>query len=155
MIENTKSHVRCRIPDNVDLTGSSYEKPVCKESVSRPNIDVKKSVAAVSAILLFFLAGILLPFIVYSYTRSVTLLVLCILLLLIYFFVTLKKFMVLSILLYQRFAPEDLRLSCLFQPSCSEYMLLAIEKYGVIKGTYVGIKRLLRCHPPNGGTDYP
>jgi putative component of membrane protein insertase Oxa1/YidC/SpoIIIJ protein YidD len=34
-------------------------------------------------------------------------------------------------------------------------MILAIKKYGIIKGIYKGIKRLLRCHSPNGGIDYP
>ncbi|MBR6806854.1 MAG: membrane protein insertion efficiency factor YidD [Clostridia bacterium] len=59
------------------------------------------------------------------------------------------------VLLYQKLAPERIRRSCLFEPSCSEYMLLAIEKYGSVKGVYLGIKRLFRCHPPNGGVDYP
>ena len=59
------------------------------------------------------------------------------------------------IFLYQRYAPEKMRRSCLFVPSCSEYMLLAIEKYGVVIGVCKGIGRLLRCHQPNGGEDYP
>lgn len=43
---------------------------------------------------------------------------------------------------------------CKFYPSCSEYMMQAIEKYGCIKGFYLGIKRLLRCHPfAKGGYD--
>ncbi|MBR6563574.1 MAG: membrane protein insertion efficiency factor YidD [Clostridia bacterium] len=67
----------------------------------------------------------------------------------------LKRLAVGSILLYQRFAPEKLRASCRFTPSCSEYTLLAIEKYGVIKGVGKGIKRIRRCHPPNGGVDLP
>lgn len=67
----------------------------------------------------------------------------------------LKRLVASAVLLYQRFAPEKVRASCLFTPSCSEYMLLAIEKYGVIKGVGKGIKRLRRCHPPNGGVDFP
>ncbi len=43
---------------------------------------------------------------------------------------------------------------CKFYPSCSEYMILAIKKYGCIKGIYLGIKRLLRCNPfSKGGYD--
>lgn len=43
---------------------------------------------------------------------------------------------------------------CKFYPSCSDYMMQAIEKYGCIKGIYLGIKRLLRCHPfAKGGYD--
>ena len=39
-------------------------------------------------------------------------------------------------------------------PSCSEYMKNAIEKYGCVKGIYLGIKRLLRCNPfSKGGYD--
>jgi len=59
------------------------------------------------------------------------------------------------VLLYQRLAPERIRRSCLFEPSCSEYMLLAIEKYGPYKGFFKGMKRVFRCHHPNGGVDYP
>jgi len=66
-----------------------------------------------------------------------------------------KKLIRNSVLLYQKYAPEKVRASCLFTPSCSEYMLLAVEKHGVIKGVSMGIKRLLRCHHPNGGIDYP
>ena len=66
-----------------------------------------------------------------------------------------KRFCIWLILLYQRFAPEKIRRECCFEPSCSEYMKLAIEKYGVVKGIYRGGKRLLRCHWPNGGIDYP
>lgn len=66
-----------------------------------------------------------------------------------------KSFIKSAVLLYQKHAPEEMRRSCLFEPSCSEYMLLAIEKYGVIVGVCKGIHRLSRCHHPNGGVDYP
>lgn len=56
---------------------------------------------------------------------------------------------------YQRTAPETLRQTCRFTPSCSEYMILAVEKYGSIKGVFKGINRIFRCHAPNGGEDYP
>ena len=36
---------------------------------------------------------------------------------------------------------------CRFDPTCSEYTKEAIEKYGVLKGTLLGLKRLARCHP--------
>lgn len=43
---------------------------------------------------------------------------------------------------------------CKFYPSCSEYMIQAINKYGSLKGVYLGIKRLLKCHPfAKGGYD--
>jgi len=44
--------------------------------------------------------------------------------------------------------------TCKFYPTCSEYTYSAIEKYGIFKGTFLGIKRLLKCHPfSNGGID--
>ena len=44
--------------------------------------------------------------------------------------------------------------NCKFFPSCSDYMIQAIKKYGSKKGVYLGIKRLLKCHPfSKGGYD--
>ncbi len=57
--------------------------------------------------------------------------------------------------IYQRYAKESIRRRCLFTPSCSEYMILAIQKYGGIRGFIKGVKRLFRCHLPNGGVDNP
>ena len=59
------------------------------------------------------------------------------------------------VLLYQRYAPLSLRAACVYQPSCSQYMILAVEKYGPFRGVAKGIRRLLLCHPPHGGEDYP
>ncbi len=43
---------------------------------------------------------------------------------------------------------------CKFQPTCSEYMSEAVEKYGVLKGSALGIKRIVRCNPSSiGGFD--
>lgn len=40
---------------------------------------------------------------------------------------------------------------CRFTPTCSQYTYQAIEKYGVIKGLLLGLKRIIRCHPWNKG----
>ncbi|MDE7123988.1 MAG: membrane protein insertion efficiency factor YidD [Eubacterium sp.] len=88
-------------------------------------------------------------------TNSIYILLAGIAVVLIFLFTTIKKSLISIILLYQKYAPENLRKSCLYEPSCSEYMLLAIHKYGVFKGSAKGIKRLFRCHQPNGGIDYP
>jgi len=69
--------------------------------------------------------------------------------------VSMRSIVVWFIRLYQRYASEDVRLACVFEPTCSEYMILGIQKYGVLKGISKGIKRLKRCHLPNGGVDYP
>jgi putative membrane protein insertion efficiency factor len=41
--------------------------------------------------------------------------------------------------------------SCRFTPSCSEYAMQAIEKYGALRGVYLAARRLLRCHPFHSG----
>jgi len=53
--------------------------------------------------------------------------------------------------LYKRFISPMLPPSCRFEPTCSVYTYQAIEKYGVIKGGILGIKRISRCHPLNPG----
>jgi putative component of membrane protein insertase Oxa1/YidC/SpoIIIJ protein YidD len=72
-----------------------------------------------------------------------------------YVLVRLKQVIIWGILAYQRFAPEQIRRACVFEPSCSEYTLRALERYGLIPGLTKGISRLLRCHDPNGGVDEP
>ncbi|NLZ46061.1 MAG: membrane protein insertion efficiency factor YidD [Clostridiales bacterium] len=52
-------------------------------------------------------------------------------------------------------APESLRKQCRFKPSCSEYMILSIEKFGLLKGIIKGICRLKRCNINGGGFDFP
>ncbi len=73
--------------------------------------------------------------------------------LIVMFFVR-KRFCIFFVKVYQRYASDEVRLRCVYTPSCSEYMILAIEKYGVIRGIHKGLKRLNRCHAP-GGIDYP
>lgn len=46
--------------------------------------------------------------------------------------------------------------NCKFHPSCSNYMIQAIDKYGAVKGTLKGLGRICRCHPwSDGGQDDP
>ncbi|ELO4023032.1 membrane protein insertion efficiency factor YidD [Vibrio fluvialis] len=59
------------------------------------------------------------------------------------------------IYLYRIIAPNKLRQSCLFEPSCSEYAILALKKHGFVKGWQVALNRISRCKQPNGGVDYP
>lgn len=41
--------------------------------------------------------------------------------------------------------------SCRFIPTCSQYALEALEKYGALKGTYLAVRRILKCHPLHKG----
>ena len=67
----------------------------------------------------------------------------------------LKRHIIGCVLAYKAFAPISMRDKCRFEPTCSTYMIMAINKYGLIKGLYKGIRRILRCKPPNGGYDMP
>ncbi|HYV93252.1 MAG TPA: membrane protein insertion efficiency factor YidD [Chitinophagales bacterium] len=61
-----------------------------------------------------------------------------------------RNIFILPIKFYQRIISPWLPGSCRFTPTCSEYAAEAIRKYGVIKGTWLGIKRISRCHPWGG-----
>lgn len=78
-----------------------------------------------------------------------------ILLLIVYSVFAIKNITLLMIKIYQRIAPISIRSKCRFEPSCSEYMIKSIEKYGFIKGVSKGINRLKRCNINDGGFDEP
>jgi putative membrane protein insertion efficiency factor len=65
------------------------------------------------------------------------------------------KFLVLDFLrLYKTFLSPFLPSSCRFEPTCSVYTMQAVEKYGAMRGTWLGVKRILRCQPfCKGGHD--
>lgn len=52
---------------------------------------------------------------------------------------------------YKRFISPLLPPMCRFEPTCSVYAMQAVEKYGVLRGVWLGVKRLVRCHPFNPG----
>ena len=65
-----------------------------------------------------------------------------------------KKIMLLPIRFYKREISPMLPPSCRFTPTCSEYAMQAIEKYGAVKGGWLALKRSLRCNPfHKGGYD--
>jgi len=61
-----------------------------------------------------------------------------------------KHFILFSIRIYQNISGA-LYPRCRFYPSCSHYTYEAIDRYGVLKGAFLGFKRILRCHPFNAG----
>ena len=70
-------------------------------------------------------------------------------------FLNAKKTAIWLVLIYQKYAPAHIRAACSYTPTCSEYMILSIKKYGFLKGVFKGLNRLLRCRYPNGGIDNP
>ena len=66
----------------------------------------------------------------------------------------LKKIIILLIRGYQIFISPIMPGKCRFYPTCSNYFVQAVEKYGPFKGSLLGIKRILKCHPfHEGGYD--
>lgn len=72
-----------------------------------------------------------------------------------YCMVRLQRIILCVVRLYQHFAPDYIRNRCRFEPSCSEYMILAVSQYGAFKGMYKGAQRLKRCNHHGGGYDWP
>jgi len=68
---------------------------------------------------------------------------------------SLIKFLLISLVkIYQYTLSPVLGNNCRFQPTCSHYMISAIKKHGAIKGVWLGLKRILKCHPSHpGGRD--
>ncbi len=65
-----------------------------------------------------------------------------------------KKILINLIGKYQKYISPILGNNCKYYPSCSEYTKQAIEKYGAVKGSFYGIKRIVRCNPfSKGGYD--
>ena len=66
----------------------------------------------------------------------------------------LGRLLILVVKFYQYFISPMLPPSCRYEPTCSSYMIEAIQVHGPLKGFYLGIRRILRCHPlREGGYD--
>ena len=124
-----------------------------KRVLIKPNINY---IAIVLHILLPIVFAIIYLLVVDTYSKlniwtisALAIVILC------YVILNLKKIMICCIKIYQRYAPAHIRNKCRFEPSCSQYMILAIEKYGLVKGLIKGINRLKRCNINNGGYDFP
>lgn len=65
-----------------------------------------------------------------------------------------RKIVIYIIKLYQKFLSPFLGKNCKYYPTCSEYTKQAVDKYGIIKGSILGIIRILKCNPfSKGGVD--
>ena len=66
-----------------------------------------------------------------------------------------KRVLVILIRIYQKFISPLKGQTCRFYPTCSEYSLQALQKYGFFQGSWKSIKRILKCHPFNPGGHDP
>ena len=66
-----------------------------------------------------------------------------------------KKIMIFLINLFRKYvSPLKRRPTCIYTPTCSQYAVEALEKYGFLKGSFLAVRRILRCHPfAKGGYD--
>lgn len=141
----------------------SNKKPAPYNPLNRPKISYKKSILCTIGLLGVIFISVVVSKIMYKVClrNYITLgetcfvLVFTLIVSFIYSAIFIKRALIWFVHLYQHYAPDRIRLKCVFEPSCSEYMILSIEKYGAIKGVIKGCIRLLRCHPPNGGKDVP
>jgi len=122
-----------------------------KKAVIRPKFRLYKEMLQIVA----FSTLIVLAIVFGSSLQSWQYTILMTVMILLFLITQTKSIILLMIFLYQRFAPKTVRAACLFTPSCSEYMRISVQKYGVFKGVKKGFRRLKRCRPPNGGLDEP
>ncbi len=62
-----------------------------------------------------------------------------------------KRFLILIIRFYQKFISPLKKPSCRFYPTCSQYAVESVSKYGSLKGGFLALKRILKCHPFHPG----
>ena len=62
-----------------------------------------------------------------------------------------QRIIILMVRAYQSGISPYLGAHCRYTPTCSAYFIEAVEKYGALKGSWLGIRRILRCHPGRPG----
>lgn len=62
-----------------------------------------------------------------------------------------EKIIIVLVRTYQTGISPYLGAHCRYIPTCSQYFIEAVERYGALKGSWLGIKRILRCHPGKPG----
>lgn len=126
----------------------------------RPKLNIKKVLCCViltliSDIILSILLSKILFYFVSEQSEKTWFFISFLFFLFIVMMIFRKSIFIFIIRVYQKYAPYQIRSTCLYVPNCSEYMILAIQKYGLFKGIKMGIKRYKRCEPPHGGIDFP
>lgn len=134
--------------DESDPRSISYKRVLVRPKINWVGLIAWVAAPAAGGCLLFYFFYI--ENIGIRYRTGVTVILFCL-----YFALTSRWFVVCMIQMYQRFAPGKLRRKCRFEPSCSEYMIRAVRKYGVVNGVWRGWRRLGRCNITGGGYDEP
>ena len=69
--------------------------------------------------------------------------------------IRMKRILIFFVRIYRKYiSPMKGGASCRYIPTCSQYAIEALEKYGALKGSYLAVRRILRCHPfHKGGFD--
>jgi len=170
--------VRLKAYGNRDEMPTEWEQDVAEIYVNmrqlvRPSTNIK---TAIIAVLIFILATgvftwlanyVLMTVGIFAYLPSdardfcgahpfLSVFILCAIIILIELFFCFKYAVIGVIKLYQHYAPEEIRRRCLFMPTCSEYTIMAVKKYGVIVGLCKSYIRLFyRCQGNIYMIDYP
>lgn len=132
-----------------DPDAPKIEKFVPHNPLERPRIDYVKP-----AITIFVYVAQLVGLSFIPFEKKWMTVLLLVAYSLIYFSFIAKRTIIWLVRFYQNKAPDEVRLRCVMEPSCSVYMIMAVEKYGVIRGVCKGIDRLFRCGHENR-VDYP
>ncbi len=144
----TEEELRSVLEDETDPASNAY-----KRTLTYPKIRIS-SVVLNCLLFLTLVAGLIV--LLWFTTKNILLTILVPTgLAVLYLFIRAKSIFIFLVQCYQLLAPTSLRMKCRFEPSCSDYMIAAIRKYGAWKGLFKGLHRLHRCHYPNGGYDYP
>ena len=104
-------------------------------------------------LLVIIAVWIVYPLVIYPFLNTYRFLFLAAFIILTYFMT--QRFLIGAVLMYKAYAPLEVRARCRYTPTCSTYMVICLQKFGVIRGTIKGIRRITRCRPPYGGEDYP
>ncbi|MDR1468368.1 MAG: membrane protein insertion efficiency factor YidD [Spirochaetaceae bacterium] len=132
---------------------------VCRRVLERPSVNIVRAARNVFVFIAVNLVLTLVTFLFFAaYIRAVLpfIAMLFSVYMLLGVAVFAKRAIIGLVKLYQHYAPERIRRKCLFKPTCSEYMILALEKYGLVKGVYKSVYRLFfKCRGFVYSVDYP
>ncbi len=142
-----------------DIALNLFEDENDPRSYNYKRIFVRPTVNWLRVIIWFLIPVVYIAIILYLFnlTRANQLskIIIITLFLIFYLAMTFRRVIICSIQIYQRYAPKSIRDKCRFEPSCSQYMILAIQKYGLLIGIKKGVNRLKRCNINGGGFDLP